>query len=300
MNHVMAVPVGGGTLELHDLTPGAPPEAPVVLALHGITANALAWSAVAAEVGDAVRLLAPDLRGRAGSADLPPGEGLGAHVADLVAALDHLGCQRVVVVGHSMGAFVAALLAARHPQRVSALVLVDGGVGFPAPAGVDVDAVLEAVIGPAMRRLSMRFASSEEHLDFWRQHPALGPVFGTPAEPHLVAYLDHDLHPDGDGGYRSSCRLAAVRADGADIVADAEALAAVRSCQAPTVLLWAPRGLQDEPQGLYDEDRLAAANLPDRVDVRRVQGTNHYTVLLAPAGVRAVADAVAQAVPATS
>lgn len=294
-SHDAAVPVTGGTLEVHDLGGGAGDELPVVVALHGITANALAWKAVGRELSGRVRLVAPDLRGRAGSSPLPPGDGLATHVDDVVALLDHLELDRAVVAGHSMGGFVAALLAARHPGRVSAAVLVDGGVGFPAPPGTDVDAVLEAVIGPAMRRLSMRFATREEHLEFWRRHPAVGPLFGTVTEPDLVAYLDHDLYPDGEGSFRSSCSLAAVRADGADVVGSAEVLGAVSSCEAPTTLLWAPRGLLDEPQGLYDEGRLGAATLPPGTDVRRVDGTNHYSLLLAPQGVRAVAGAVAEA-----
>ncbi|WP_425470408.1 alpha/beta fold hydrolase [Streptomyces diacarni] len=76
-------------------------------------------------------LYAPDLRGRAASADLPGPYGLAAHVADVLALLDHLGQRRAVLIGHSMGGFVAALAAARHPSRVAGTVLVDGGLPFP-------------------------------------------------------------------------------------------------------------------------------------------------------------------------
>jgi pimeloyl-ACP methyl ester carboxylesterase len=290
------VPVDGGELGVHDLSPAAGPEAPVVVALHGITANALSWAVVARALGGRARVLAPDLRGRACSRDLPPSAGLGTHADDVLSLLDHLGLQRAVVVGHSMGAFVAALLAARRPDRVAGAVLVDGGVGFPAPDGADIDAVLEAVIGPAMRRLSMRWPSPSEHLAFWRQHPALGPLFGTPGEADLVAYLGHDL-VSGSDGWRSSCGLDSVRADGADVVAGTEVLSAVRSSDVPTWLLWAPRGLLDEPQGLYDEQRLSAADLPDRVRVSRLADVNHYTVLLADHGAAAVAEAVTSALP---
>jgi len=60
----MRAPVVGGSLELHELAPG---ELPLVLALHGITANALSWGAVASAVAGRARVVAPDLRGRAGS-----------------------------------------------------------------------------------------------------------------------------------------------------------------------------------------------------------------------------------------
>jgi pimeloyl-ACP methyl ester carboxylesterase len=131
----------------------------VVLAAHGITANALSFGRVAEALAGRVDLVAPDLRGRAGSAGLPGPYGMAAHAADLIAVADHLGLDRVPLAGHSMGGFVVASTAAAYPDRVSGVLLVDGGVSLPVPAGVDVDAVLHAVIGPAMQRLSMTFAS---------------------------------------------------------------------------------------------------------------------------------------------
>ncbi len=298
-------------LVLHDLTPSSGDDAPLVLALHGITANGLAWRAIGQRLDGEVRLVAPDLRGRACSRDVgleagarsgaAAGDeaGLAAHARDVVGVLDALGAQGALLVGHSMGAFVAALTAARYPQRVSALVLVDGGVGFPAPDDTDIDAALQAVIGPAMQRLTMTFGSEQEYLDFWSAHPALGPLlagdaggFPPGARDVLVHYLVHDLVDGEDGRLRSSCRLDAIRADGRDVLADPETLSAVRTTSVPTTFLWAPRGLLDEPQGLYDESRLAAADLPDRVRVQKVDGTNHYTVIWNEPGVDAVTSAI--------
>jgi pimeloyl-ACP methyl ester carboxylesterase len=45
-------------------------------------------------------------------------------VNDLIAVLDRVGAQRAVLVGHSMGAYVVARLAAEHPDRAAALVLL--------------------------------------------------------------------------------------------------------------------------------------------------------------------------------
>jgi pimeloyl-ACP methyl ester carboxylesterase len=45
--------------------------APVVLAVHGITASSRAWLTVARHLGDRVTVIAPDLRGRGASAGLP-------------------------------------------------------------------------------------------------------------------------------------------------------------------------------------------------------------------------------------
>jgi pimeloyl-ACP methyl ester carboxylesterase len=291
------VDVDGGRLAVHDLSPDAPASAPVVVAVHGITANAMAWLAVAGELGHAVRLLAPDLAGRAASRDVRQPRGLAGHVDHLVAVLDAVGLDRAVVAGHSMGAFIAALAAVRRPDRVAAAVLVDGGVAWPPPAESDVDAALERTIGPAMRRLRMRFDSPEAYRDYWRQHPALTAVWGTAAEPALDAYLRHDLVRDGDA-WRSSCRADVIRTDGADILRGPEVRAAAPSLAVPTTLLWAERGMLDEPRGLYDADHLASAGLPATVAVRQVRDVNHYTIVFRPAGVRAVAAAIRAAVGA--
>src|SRR3954463_2470409 len=96
------VPVDGGALRVVEW----PGDGPVVIAVHGITANALSWAAVARELAGRVRLVAPDLRGRAGSAHLPGPYGMGTHAADMIALADHLGVSSVAFAGHSMGGFV--------------------------------------------------------------------------------------------------------------------------------------------------------------------------------------------------
>ena len=284
-------PVAGGSLAVLRW----PGEGPVVLAAHGITANALSWSFLAEQLDGAFSLVAPDLRGRAGSAGLPGPYGMAAHADDLVAVLDALAVEEAVVVGHSMGAFAAAVAALRHPDRVRELVLVDGGVGFPTPPGADLDAVLQAVIGPAMQRLQMTFPSLEAYLDFWRPHPALQRDWS----PQLEEYLARDLVGKAPH-LRSSCSLDAVRTDGGQVLRDEEALGAVRRVGIPTTLLWAERGLLDQPQGLYDEVRLAQAGLPDSVRVVPVPDVNHYSVLLSARGAAVVADRVRAAVGASA
>lgn len=279
----VTVPVPGGDLAVTDWQAAGPP----VLAVHGITSNGLSWSAVAASLPEH-RVLAPDLRGRGASRTLPGPYGLARHAEDAVAVLDGLGItDPVVLTGHSMGAFVACLAASRHPERFSSIVLVDGGFGFTPPEGTDLDAVLHATLGPAMARLSTTFAGRDEYYDFWRAHPA----FENMWDGCVRAYVDRDLvgeppelHP--------SCVPEAVRADGADVLADPEALAAIRKLPQPTTLLLAERGLQNEPGGLYPPRTVAAAGLPPAVEVHRVPDTNHYSIALSEHGAAAVAEAI--------
>lgn len=279
------VPVSGGTLAAVRW-PSDDPDAPTVLALHGITANALSWGAVARLVAGRVTLVAPDLRGRAGSSGLPGPYGIATHADDVAALAEALGLDRVVLAGHSMGAFVAALAAVRHPDRFGPLLLVDGGIGFPAPTHLSPDELMTAVIGPAMDRLSMTFADRAAYRAFWQAHPALA---GDAWSDEVDAYIQRDLTGD-EPAMHSTCRIEAVRTDGIGLF-DEEVLTAVRKLPAEATLLWAARGLMDEEQGLYDERRLGAADLGGtRVEPVAVPDVNHYTVLTGDRGAQEVAD----------
>ncbi|MFE7561785.1 alpha/beta fold hydrolase [Kitasatospora sp. NPDC057500] len=283
----MGVPVPGGELSVLRW-PATVPGAPTVVAVHGITANGLAWFEVARRLAGRATLLAPDLRGRGGSRDLGGPYGLARHADDVAALITGLGLGPTVVAGHSMGAWVAALTAVRHPQLVGRVVLVDGAVTFPLPEGASDDA-LAAVLGPALARLSMTFPDRQAYRDFWQRHPA----FAADWCDEIDAYTQRDL-VGAEPELRSSCVLAAVEADGAQVLLDQEAAAAVHRLPCPGELIWAERGLLDEPQGLYDEKRLAATGL-DRthpVPASGVPGTNHYSVLWGRAGAEAVVRAL--------
>lgn len=287
------VEVAGGTLAVRRW-PGRP-GAGTVLAVHGIASNGLAWTRVAGEL-DGVEVLAPDLRGRGLSRDVAGPSTMAAHADDLRAVLDHFGVARAVLAGHSMGGFAACVAARRDPARHSGLVLVDGGLGFPVPQDVDIDTVLRAVIGPAMAKLEMTFPDRAAYHAFWARHPAFTELHG----PDVAAYLDRDL-TGAEPELRSACRAAAVREDAEDELRNPEVFAAIHELTVPARLLWAERGLQDEPVGLYAPEVVAASGLADEgVAPYFVPGTNHYSLVLGHDGARVVADHVRDALGAAA
>jgi pimeloyl-ACP methyl ester carboxylesterase len=121
---------------------------PVVL-LHGMFVDATSWQPVIDELREQFLLVAPDLPGF-GESEKPPAnrfpygvEAFVGAVADLYAGLE-LG--RAAVVGHGLGGAVALSLAARHPELVSRLVLVDT-LCYPAPLDFRRKLVLLPVLG---------------------------------------------------------------------------------------------------------------------------------------------------------
>jgi lipase len=282
----LEVPVAGGAL--YAVRWGVAPT--TVLAVHGITATHLAWVEVARLLPD-LSVLAPDLRGRGRSATLPGPYGFDAHVADLLAVLDAAGCERAVLVAHSMGGFVAVALAAAHPERVSRLVLVDGGLPTGRPEDPPPPGGIDAVLGPAAARLGMTFPTREAYREFWRSHAALGPIWG----PVVQAYVDYDLVGEAPQ-FRSSCREEAMRVDGAAVIDHAATTTAMRSLRTPAAFLRAERGLQGVPPPLYSEASVARwRDGPPFVEACTVPDTDHYSILLGAHGAAVVAAAVTAA-----
>ncbi|HEC2114692.1 TPA: alpha/beta hydrolase [Klebsiella oxytoca] len=97
--------------------------------LHGISSGAASWHKQMALPG--YRVLAWDMPGYGESPMLATARAdVGAYADALARMLDRAGVQKTVLLGHSLGALVAAAFAARYPQRVRYLVLADVAQGY--------------------------------------------------------------------------------------------------------------------------------------------------------------------------
>ena len=99
---------------------------PVIL-LHGLASSAHWYDLVAPLLRDQCRIIAPDQRGHGQTSQAPGGYDWETLAKDVVGLMDHLDVSAAAVFGHSWGANVALNVAARFPDRVSALGLIDGG-----------------------------------------------------------------------------------------------------------------------------------------------------------------------------
>jgi pimeloyl-ACP methyl ester carboxylesterase len=109
---------------------------PTALLLHGIGNYGRYWDLFSGAVGQRLRLVAPDARGHGESGRPASGYAVEDFTDDALAILDALAIERAVVVGHSMGGLHSINLASEHPDRISALVIVDASPE-PLPAGAE-------------------------------------------------------------------------------------------------------------------------------------------------------------------
>jgi lipase len=283
------VPVVGGAVAVAQA--GSPPGAgrPVVLGIHGMTSTHMVYRSVARELCRTARhicLLVPDLRGRGRSAELPGPYGIDAHIADLVAVLDHAGADRAVVVGHSIGGDVAARFAADHPERTAALVLLDGGVPVRSETVEELDddegddeaggarGLLDR-IEKTLDRLERTTATVAEYVAFWRDHPSMKNAW----DEDIEAYVRTDFVEDEDG-VRCVVKRMPVLSDLSDLALDGVSRTSVMRVRAPVRLMRAERGVLDDDPVI--PLRELEEFLPDHphVSVEFVPDVNHYTLLM--------------------
>ena len=255
-----------------------------VVCLHGITAQHRAFTPAARRVGPDRGLVGVDLRGRGDSDKPDSGYGLEAHAGDVVRVLDHLGLEEATIAGHSMGAFVGLKTALAYPDRVRALVLLDGGwprTESPSQEEMteeqqrEAEAIREG-LARAFSRLDMVFETPEAYLDFWFPEQNL-----TMADlpPDLADYYLYDLQ-EVEGGYNPKCLSGAARQDSPDVTETSPTADEMRDVGCPVALVRASEGFFPGSRPLVpDAARDVMAGVLDLRSEMVLPGANHYTML---------------------
>jgi 3-oxoadipate enol-lactonase len=122
MREMMEVDLSGTRLACYDR---GRRHSPALLLIHGFPLDRRMWKAQIDGLSRRVRVVAPDLRGQGTSADTSGTHGMELYADDLAALLDSLEIRQAIVVGLSMGGYVAFAFWRRHPERVQGLALLD-------------------------------------------------------------------------------------------------------------------------------------------------------------------------------
>lgn len=182
---------------------------PLVICLHGLTANSRAWDFLGERLaGAGHRAVALDLRGRALTEVGAQGRtgGLDGHVADVLAAANALGAETFDVCGWSMGALIGILAASTASGRLRRLVLIDH-------AGRMDDAAVE-VVRAGMDRLDGSVADPDEHVAAVRAAGGIERWL-----PQWDALYRRELRREPDGRWVARTSRAACEEDLADMLA---------------------------------------------------------------------------------
>jgi pimeloyl-ACP methyl ester carboxylesterase len=184
---------------------------PTIIFLHGTRLTGASWAAQVAALGDDFHCLAPDLPGHGNAADTPfTVEGAAGRIADLVEREAHGG--RAILVGLSLGGYVAMALAARRPELVTGLAISGATaepVGVRAIAFRGLAAIFRFVPEPILDRVNRWFFGCRfppevagpilaDGFSFAGGAVAVRSLVGERFKPRLAAYPGPSLLTNGE------------------------------------------------------------------------------------------------------
>jgi len=261
--------------------------APVV-ALHGLTASYVSFMGVAERLAGRRAVFALDLRGR-GDSDKPAGPyGMVQHARDVASAMRAMGLGPSIIVGHSMGGFIAAALVAQESDLVAGVVFIDGGYA-PAIAAAGPQQALDAALQLRITQLRQTHPSREAYRLFWRGQPHF------PAEdwgPWVEAFLDYEV-----GGEAPELRPKAsedgVKADLLEGLQREAMIARLKAIRVPVLMIRAPAGFVPGTPPLYPDAMMEQMRTcVQAMEEELIAGTTHYTILMGNRGASRIADLV--------
>ncbi|HSD51343.1 MAG TPA: alpha/beta hydrolase [Candidatus Methylomirabilis sp.] len=245
-----------------------PGKGPAVVCIHGLTANHTSFASVAHSLSPEYRLIAYDLRGRGDSDKPAQGYSIKIHCQDLRGLLDHYGLRKAIILGHSLGAHIGVAFAVQAPERVSRLILVDGGI--------DVRPEILDSIAPAINRLGIEFPSLEA---FLRMLQGL-PMFAGRWNEYLDRYYRYDVEALPTGAVRSKVAKYAIEEELRSL-SRGRLWTSHHRLKCPTLILRAPDGLMTSTDCLMtEEEGRALAHAIPKSKLVVIPNTNHYTILM--------------------
>jgi pimeloyl-ACP methyl ester carboxylesterase len=163
--------------------------APWIVCVHGLTANAHSFDALAGVLAAKYHVISVDVRGRGDSQWGPPTEYLNQnYVTDLAKMLEELGIARASLVGTSMGGIISMMYAGGWPERVERLVVNDIGPEID-PAGM---ARIASYVGEAPER----FKDIGEVVKYYKEnYPQLAKL----ADSVVAEQVKWSVKPSSDG-----------------------------------------------------------------------------------------------------
>ena len=243
-----------------------------ILCVHGLTANCRCWDVMASSLTPENKIIAIDLRGR-GLSDKPSaGYSLQHHIKDILCVLDDLKQERIVFMGHSLGAFISLAFAANYPERTEKIILMDGG----AQLTQDQWDKVTLAIKPSLDRLGQVFPSFEAYVANMKLAPFL-----QPWSQALEDYFRYESEAV-DGGVRSRINPANIIEEVQNIQQEVPA-EYYPKVTCPVLILRATDGILSNDDLVLPESAVErmVSEIPNalRTDIN---GTNHFSILFQP------------------
>lgn len=254
-----------------------PGDGPLLIMLHGLTANAYAFEGViAAGLKEHFRIISVDLRGRGQSEHPAFHYSMEDHAQDILGLMDALGVDKAIFCGHSFGGLLSFYLAAHYPERVEKLVILDAAARMNPHAA--------EMLSFRLSTLDVRYPSMADYLKEVKTAPYMS--FWSDL---MDTYYDADVRPHEKGGVTPRPQLA-------NIIQASMGVAAIRwpelmeQIKAPVLLINAPEDYTLSQPLLPPE--YAQETVDMLADARLVTVSGNHQTMLYGDGAKEIARAI--------
>ncbi|AQQ54645.1 alpha/beta fold hydrolase [Planococcus lenghuensis] len=254
------VNVDGNDIQVMDY----PGDGGTIVMIHGLTGTHRNMHYYAERYKRHYRVVSLDLRGRGNSDPLDREPSIFKHAADIIGLLRVMQIENPILVGHSMGAFISALVASEL-DSVQAVVLLDGAA--------EMSEHQQEIVKPSLGRLSKEYGSKEQYVEEIR---AIYAKLGISWNDTMQKTVEYEVEKIGDHWENKS--------DEAGILADFDSFYEFRPEQVcagidcPVLLVYAESGIGAMPPLFYLSDYDKTKDALKDLEIF-ISDSSHYTMV---------------------
>lgn len=235
-----------------------------IIGLHGLTSNYTHFYAMADELTPEYKLISFDLRGRGNSSPADSDSSVMKHAFDTIDLIEKKNFESPILMGHSMGGFVALAVAA-NTEKLRSIVLLDSGWEI---GSFDIEKVRSSV-----DRLDYNFPTKEEYMRALKERYS---TFGLGWNKYTKASAEHEISQSPDGTYSVKGEKDKILRDMEKRDFGLEDFYNESNCS--VMLIYASGDLGDKPLVSRDCYNLIRETIPDLEYIET--DANHYTIVL--------------------
>jgi esterase len=254
------VNVNGNNIQLADY----PGENGTIIAIHGLTGTHKNMHYYAEEYKGSYRFIAVDLRGRGNSAETDVEPSIFKHAEDILGLIKVLKIDNPILLGYSMGAFIAAIVASEL-KSTKALILLDGAAKASEHQ--------RDIVQPSLGRLSRAYRSKEHYVaEIQKIYNNLGIKWNDV----LQNTVEYEVGPVGDHWENKSSESQIIADFESFFTFDPEKICSQIEC--PVLLVYAEGNIGSMPPLFYLADYEQTRQSTKLIETV-ISDCNHYTMV---------------------